>query len=72
MVEVKILRRTEFVDMRKGPPGVPSVMVTFQLADFRVSSVRIKKGEEKTLAEKTAIAEEIKRMGKPAGETLTV
>jgi len=72
MVEVRILNRTDFKDMRKGPPGIPSVMVTFQLPDFRVGSVAIKKGEEKTPAERSAIDTEIKRMGKPGGEILTV
>jgi len=72
MVEVRILNRTEFKDLRAGAPGIPSVMVTFQLPDFRVGSAIIKKGEEKTPAERAAIDAEIKRMGRPSGEIISV
>jgi len=68
MVEVRILTRTEFNDLSKGAPGVPSVMVLFQLADLRQGAVKLRKGEEKTPAEDKAIAAEIARMGKPVGE----
>ena len=72
MVEVRILNRTEFNDLSKGAPGTPSVMVTFQLPDFRVGSVVIEKARLTPVEEKRLIHEEVARMGKPGGEVLTV
>ena len=62
MTEVRILSRIEFNDLSKGMPGIPSIMVTFQLPDWRVGSVIIPKAAFNPEAEKKAIAEEIKRM----------
>jgi hypothetical protein len=72
MPEVRILSRVEFNDLSKGMPGIPSVMVTFQLPDWRVGSVIIPKSAFSPEAEKRAIAEEIKKMARPIGETITV
>ncbi len=72
MVEVRILNRTEFNDLSKGAPGTPSVMVTFQLPDFRVGSVVIEKAKLTAVEERRAVTEEISRMGKPAGETMVL
>ncbi len=72
MVEVRILNRTEFNDLSKGAPGIPSVMITFQLPDFRVGSVVIEKPKLNAAEERRTINEEISRMGKPAGETITL
>lgn len=72
MVEVRILNRTEYNDLTKGAPGVPSVMITFQLPDFRVGSVVIVKAKLNAVEERRAINEELGRMGKPAGETITL
>jgi len=72
MVEVRILNRTEFNDLSKGAPGIPSVMITFQLPDFRVGSVVIEKAKLTPVEERRAIHEEVARMGKPAGETITL
>ena len=72
MVEVRILNRTEFNDLSKGAPGIPSVMITFQLPDFRVGSVVIEKAKLTTTEERRAINEELSHMGKPAGETITL
>jgi len=68
MPEVKILSRTDFLDFSRGPPGVPSVMILFQLADLRQGVVKLLKSLEKTPAEDQLIRVEIDRMGKPAGE----
>ena len=72
MVEVRILNRTEFNDLSKGAPGIPSVMITFQLPDFRVGSVVIEKAKLTAVEERRAVTEEISRMGKPAGETIVL
>jgi len=68
MPEVRILSRTAYTDFSKGPGGVPSVMILFQLADLRQGTVKLLKNQEKTPAEDQAIAAEISRMGRPAGE----
>jgi hypothetical protein len=72
MVDVRILNRTEYMDLSKGAPGTPSVMVLFQLPDLRQGVARIRKGEERTPAERAAIQAEIARMGKPPGEYISV
>lgn len=68
MVEVRILNRTEYNDLSKGAPGIPSMMVLFQLSDLRQGAVKILKAQVRTPAEDQAIAAEISRMGRPAGE----
>lgn len=68
MPEVRILSRTDFTDYSRGPGGVPSVMILFQLADLRQGTVKLLKSQEKTPAEDQALRAEIARLGKPAGE----
>jgi len=72
MVEVTVINRTEFNDLSKGPPGVPTIMTTFQLSDMRVGSCAIPKALFNPISEKAAIKKEIDAMGKISGEVLSL
>jgi hypothetical protein len=71
-MDIRILNRTEFIDLSKGMPGVPSIMITFQLPDWRVGSVVVPKAQYSPAEEKKRIAEEVAKMGKPSGELITI
>lgn len=72
MTDVTVINRTEFRDQSKGPPGVPTIMVTFQLSDMRVGSAVIPKAAFNAASEKAAIRSEIERMGRISGEVLSL
>ena len=54
-MDVAISNRVDFVDRRQGPPGVASVMVTFQAPDGRMGVVILEKSRHNPITEKTAI-----------------
>lgn len=72
MVDVTVINRTEFNDMSKGAPGIPSIMTTFQLTDMRVGSCAIVKSLFNPVSEKAAIKAEIDKMGRISGEVLSL
>lgn len=72
MTEITILHRAEFDDPRTTPPGMKSVLITFQMPSGLMGSTVIRKTEEHTPAEIAALRKRAAELTPKPGEKVTI